>query len=364
MTKEHSQPKALNILRPSQPLSSAKSSVLSGYSSSSNNSTTRKPRVSSVAQLQHASLSEKPALNIYHPTSRSPNGSTVSSISSSSSRPSHHYNSFDYQQKRSSTTSYTNHPSNKERPAIEIYKPTRHHHPSLPKSSSMTKSFTAPVITSHSKTHRSALPNSPQEEKKYHVTNVTSSYLGHSESSQSATPSESEEEEEEDEDEDDQQQQQEEEEEEERKSDNDDQDIMVLNEARVNRQIADLEISNQSLLAVNAMLEATVRKQASEMAQMKKQMSFSEGGGVNIHPLVLPLPASDISEDEWENDKTFQRLCRMTDTMIEQAQQAVAFEFKGMGRVISYTEQDNDDDDNNDDDDDNNTNDSNDAIDE
>ncbi|CAO3590569.1 unnamed protein product [Absidia cylindrospora] len=131
-----------------------------------------------------------------------------------------------------------------------------------------------------------------------------------------------------------------------------DQDSTVLNEARVNRQIADLEISNQSLLAVNAMLEATVRKQASEMAQMKKQMTFSDDG-VRVNPVVLPLPSSELSEDEWENDTTFQRLCRMTDKMIEQGQHAITFKFKGMGRVISYTEHvdDNDDDDDDDEDD-------------
>ncbi|KAI8335893.1 hypothetical protein BC941DRAFT_453623 [Chlamydoabsidia padenii] len=122
----------------------------------------------------------------------------------------------------------------------------------------------------------------------------------------------------------------------------DDQESTVLNEARVNRQIADLEISNQSLLAVNAMLEATVRKQASEMAQMKKQMIVTDNG-VHVNPLVLPLPTSEISEDEWENDKTFQRLCSMTDKLIEQAHRAISFEFKGMGRVISYSEQQDDD---------------------
>jgi hypothetical protein len=35
----------------------------------------------------------------------------------------------------------------------------------------------------------------------------------------------------------------------------------------------------------------------------------------------------------------------MTDKMIEQAQRAMSFEFKGMGRVISYSEQQEDDDD-------------------
>ncbi|KAI8069338.1 hypothetical protein BC940DRAFT_318196 [Gongronella butleri] len=112
----------------------------------------------------------------------------------------------------------------------------------------------------------------------------------------------------------------------------------VLIEARVNRQIKDLEISNQSLLAVNAMLEATVRKQALEVTKLKKQLT---GTDTLIDPAALApftqTPASELSEDEWENDKVFQRLCQLTDNLIEQAQAAVAFEVKGQDirRVIS-----------------------------
>ncbi|ORX56778.1 hypothetical protein DM01DRAFT_1334336 [Hesseltinella vesiculosa] len=123
-------------------------------------------------------------------------------------------------------------------------------------------------------------------------------------------------------------------------------DEAILNEARVNRQIADLEISNQSLLAVNAMLEATVRKQALEVAKLKKQLNGTDQQGDLIAPFAPPpLPTTDFSEDEWENDKVFQRLCQMTDSLIEHAQAAVAFEVKGMGRVISqYNLLDDDDD--------------------
>jgi hypothetical protein len=38
-------------------------------------------------------------------------------------------------------------------------------------------------------------------------------------------------------------------------------------------KIADLEISNQSLLAVNTMLESTVRKQAKQIAELQKSKS-------------------------------------------------------------------------------------------
>ncbi|KAI7867927.1 hypothetical protein BDF14DRAFT_612176 [Spinellus fusiger] len=56
----------------------------------------------------------------------------------------------------------------------------------------------------------------------------------------------------------------------------------VMSEARVNRKIADLEISNQSLLAVNAMLEATVKRQALQVTQLKKQMQLGQGTGLGM----------------------------------------------------------------------------------
>ncbi|CAO3590570.1 unnamed protein product [Absidia cylindrospora] len=108
MTKETAQPKALNILRPSQPLPSSKpNSILSNYSSSSSASNNqqynpRKPRVTSVAQL-HVTSSEKPSLNIYHPPSQ-PHQRNITT--SNSSRPSHlHYRVSETESNSSSTTS-------------------------------------------------------------------------------------------------------------------------------------------------------------------------------------------------------------------------------------------------------------------
>jgi hypothetical protein len=42
--------------------------------------------------------------------------------------------------------------------------------------------------------------------------------------------------------------------------------------ARTRRKIADLEISNASLLSINQSLEATIRKQASEVQELKIRM--------------------------------------------------------------------------------------------
>ncbi|KAI9316422.1 hypothetical protein BX666DRAFT_238578 [Dichotomocladium elegans] len=120
----------------------------------------------------------------------------------------------------------------------------------------------------------------------------------------------------------------------------DDDEENPVNEARVNRMIEDLEISNRSLLAVNAMLEATVRKQASEAAKMRSQIN----GEVPF--VVPPLPPTtatangdDISDDEWEKDETFCRLLHMTEKMIEQGQAALSYEVKGLGRVLAQYEQ-------------------------
>ncbi|KAG0181220.1 hypothetical protein DFQ28_001463 [Apophysomyces sp. BC1034] len=109
----------------------------------------------------------------------------------------------------------------------------------------------------------------------------------------------------------------------------------VLSEARVNRKIADLEISNQSLLAVNAMLEATVRKQASQVTQLKKQVS--QGDYIHVEPLLLEekKESASVSDEEWEKDEVFMRLCKLTDQLIEKAEAAVKYEYKGVARVLS-----------------------------
>ncbi|KAI7886080.1 hypothetical protein K492DRAFT_83625 [Lichtheimia hyalospora FSU 10163] len=76
-------------------------------------------------------------------------------------------------------------------------------------------------------------------------------------------------------------------------NEDDDEDDPVINEARVNRKIADLEISNRSLLAVNELLEITVRRQASQVAKLKKQLAHE--GPIDIKP--LPLPSSGTTTE-------------------------------------------------------------------
>lgn len=59
-------------------------------------------------------------------------------------------------------------------------------------------------------------------------------------------------------------------------------------EAKKNRKILDLEITNKSLLAINAGLEVTKLKQAREIRELKRKvrMSLAGGGNVNLDELL------------------------------------------------------------------------------
>ncbi|WWD20012.1 hypothetical protein CI109_104485 [Kwoniella shandongensis] len=71
-------------------------------------------------------------------------------------------------------------------------------------------------------------------------------------------------------------------------------DVLETNaeEAKVNRKIADLEISNASLLAINKMLEATKSKQRTEIIKLRRMLRESLAGGA-IHS--LPFLAASTS---------------------------------------------------------------------
>ncbi|KAI9315317.1 hypothetical protein BX666DRAFT_1879147 [Dichotomocladium elegans] len=114
----------------------------------------------------------------------------------------------------------------------------------------------------------------------------------------------------------------------------DDDDGQEVKEARVNRKIADLEISNQSLLAVNEMLEITVRRQATQVAQLRKQLGVK--GPLDIKPLHLPLDNQnddDESDTNWENDTLFSRMKQLTESMIQQGEASLRSKYKE--RVLS-----------------------------
>ncbi|KAI8988747.1 hypothetical protein BDB01DRAFT_783028 [Pilobolus umbonatus] len=110
----------------------------------------------------------------------------------------------------------------------------------------------------------------------------------------------------------------------------------MVNEARVNRKIADLELSIKSLLTVNAMLEATVRKQASQLGQMKKEISSN---GITHTPIIEEPEAQEIEDnsgdEHWDDDILFQKLKKLTEQMIDEGQKSIDFEYKILGRVLS-----------------------------
>ncbi|KDQ12225.1 hypothetical protein BOTBODRAFT_34506 [Botryobasidium botryosum FD-172 SS1] len=108
-------------------------------------------------------------------------------------------------------------------------------------------------------------------------------------------------------------------------------------EARHNRKIADLEITNKSLLAINAMLEATKTRQAREIRDLRRRLresrlilpprAFKEitkresegGGGDNV------VGSSDelSTDDEEEEDLLFERVKTMVESMVHSAQKAI-----------------------------------------
>ncbi|KAK7058489.1 hypothetical protein VNI00_002123 [Paramarasmius palmivorus] len=136
-----------------------------------------------------------------------------------------------------------------------------------------------------------------------------------------------------------------------------DEEAEVRAEAKSNRKIADLEISNRSLLAINSMLESTRNRQAKEIRELRRKLRESR--------LILPPRTyrtlthsdsedleseSDGDEKEGEEEKgvgenghgekgkgkeddTFLRLRMMVDDMIETGKKALASTPKDFGPV-------------------------------
>ncbi|TFY71325.1 hypothetical protein EVG20_g1675 [Dentipellis fragilis] len=85
----------------------------------------------------------------------------------------------------------------------------------------------------------------------------------------------------------------------------DDPDRKIRAEAKSDRKIKDLEITNRSLLAINSSLEATKHRQAKEIRELRRKLRESR--------LILPprefravkssLPAADLADDEDDEDE-------------------------------------------------------------
>ncbi|KAH8917116.1 hypothetical protein BT69DRAFT_1286981 [Atractiella rhizophila] len=67
---------------------------------------------------------------------------------------------------------------------------------------------------------------------------------------------------------------------------------------RGNRKILDLEISNTSLMAINAALERSKRKQQSEIRELRRRLRDGE-----VDPTQVPFPPSEGSASEFDGDE-------------------------------------------------------------
>ncbi|KAF9099960.1 hypothetical protein BGX23_008732 [Mortierella sp. AD031] len=101
----------------------------------------------------------------------------------------------------------------------------------------------------------------------------------------------------------------------------------VEDAARTRRKIADLEISNASLLSINQTLEATIRKQTAEIQELKVRMQSAHYGdlGFTAADLVLAqsVEAIELTEEEKQDDLTFKRLCLSIEQMVYEAKTAL-----------------------------------------
>ncbi|KAG0218923.1 hypothetical protein BGX33_005413 [Mortierella sp. NVP41] len=127
--------------------------------------------------------------------------------------------------------------------------------------------------------------------------------------------------------------------------------------ARTRRKIADLEISNTSLLQINQTLEATIRKQAAEMQELKMRMQSAQFGGDlswmtsdkvlsqgqdsglmgTVTESTSPEAAvmiHELSEAERQADLTFKRLCLSIDQMLYEGRQALDQSTKPAGMKV------------------------------
>ncbi|KAI0257413.1 hypothetical protein BJV78DRAFT_1162466 [Lactifluus subvellereus] len=136
-----------------------------------------------------------------------------------------------------------------------------------------------------------------------------------------------------------------------------DSDRKIRAEAKSNRKIEDLEITNRSLLAINSTLEATKRKQANEIRELRRKLRESR--------LMLPprefraikssLGPEDVADDEDvddgdneedgdERDETYNRIKGILNNLLETARRALRvepgdFEKQGSGvKVLSAEE--------------------------
>ncbi|KAJ4485760.1 hypothetical protein J3R30DRAFT_3697144 [Lentinula aciculospora] len=142
-------------------------------------------------------------------------------------------------------------------------------------------------------------------------------------------------------------------------------DRKARNQAKVNRKIADLEITNRSLLAINSTLEATKHRQAKEIRELRRKLresrlilpprTYRAVTSSDTKALLLQTEEEeDEDEDEEEEedddegaageDQTYLRIRIRLDEMIQSGQKALTAkpadlaEFKGPTKVLNEQE--------------------------
>ncbi|KAG0236538.1 hypothetical protein BGX31_003936 [Mortierella sp. GBA43] len=113
--------------------------------------------------------------------------------------------------------------------------------------------------------------------------------------------------------------------------------------ARTRRKIADLEISNSSLMDINRTLEATIRKQASEVQELKMKIQAAQFGelGYSSADVVRAqsVEAIELNEEDMHDDQTFKRLCSSIEQMVKDAKLALDQSTRPAGiKVLSLYE--------------------------
>ncbi|KAL1933127.1 hypothetical protein VTP01DRAFT_8805 [Rhizomucor pusillus] len=313
MVKESGPPKAINIIRPTHSLSSRRRHAAPAELTES-----RKPKVASAAKISISSTN-KHQLNIFHPPSR----------------PQHHQQqpqkqpgSYEIYRPRSNLSRSLTTPSVSSSSSSSAAATARRPHYIPPTSASHNIiSNTAPRPLTRSKTIVPAVSDASSSSSSKNAQASDSETTLRSSSNSGGGSSEDEDDDDDDSEDDKKQQGQ---------SDDNEVEDDEISEARVNRKIADLEISNRSLLAVNEMLEMTVRKQASQVAKLKKQIS--QGDFPPPQPLLTPVTMEvdgDEDDNDWEKDEQFHRLYKLTQRLIEEGEASLKFQYKNLGRVIS-----------------------------
>ncbi|KIM31862.1 hypothetical protein M408DRAFT_6888 [Serendipita vermifera MAFF 305830] len=120
-----------------------------------------------------------------------------------------------------------------------------------------------------------------------------------------------------------------------------DEDSIFAEEAKSNRKILDLEISNQSLLTVNTMLEATKLRQTREIKELRRKLremrhvpsrplyTNSETHSPTTSDLSLPnnnrsnSSHSSDEEEEPEPDPAYDRIVHLIEGLLSQAHRAL-----------------------------------------